>query len=46
VVLSDPESKVARTFIDIASAVACRLSVRNVGAPGSGKRSPKLTTIR
>ncbi|HEX3694745.1 MAG TPA: iron-sulfur cluster carrier protein ApbC [Polyangia bacterium] len=46
VVLADPESKVARVFMDIASAVACRLSVRNVPAPGSGKRSPKLTTIR
>ena len=46
VVLADPESKVARTFLDIARTVACRLSVRNVGAPGGGKRSPKLTTIR
>jgi len=46
VVIGDPESKVARTFMDIARAVACKLSVRNIGAPGSGKRSPKLTTIR
>ena len=46
VVLADPDSKVARIFTDIAMAVACRLSVRNVPAPGSGKRSPKLTTIR
>jgi ATP-binding protein involved in chromosome partitioning len=46
VVLADPDSKVARIFTDIAMAVACKLSVRNVPAPGSGKRSPKLTTIR
>jgi ATP-binding protein involved in chromosome partitioning len=46
VVLSDPQSKVARTFFDIASAVACLLSVRNVPAPGIGIRSAKLTTIR
>jgi len=46
VVLSDPESKVAESFLGMAGAVACALSVRNVPPPGSGKRSSKLTLIR
>ena len=46
VVLADPDAKVSRVFMDIAAAVACLLSVRNMPEPGSGKRSPKLTTIR
>jgi ATP-binding protein involved in chromosome partitioning len=46
VVVADPGSKVAEAFLAIASAVACALSVRNVPAPGSGKRSSKLTLIR
>jgi ATP-binding protein involved in chromosome partitioning len=46
VVLADPGSKVAETFLGIATAVACALSVRNIPAPGSGKRSSKLTLIR
>jgi ATP-binding protein involved in chromosome partitioning len=46
VVLADPSSKIAETFLAIASTVACQLSVRNVPAPGSGKRSSKLTLIR
>jgi ATP-binding protein involved in chromosome partitioning len=46
VVIADPGSKVAEAFLGIASAVACALSVRNVPAPGSGKRSSKLTLIR
>jgi hypothetical protein len=37
---------VANIFLSIASAVACKLSVRNVPEPGSGKRSSKLTLIR
>jgi ATP-binding protein involved in chromosome partitioning len=46
VVLADPGSKVSEIFLGIASAVACALSVRNLPAPGSGKRSSKLTLIR
>jgi hypothetical protein len=46
VVLSDPESPVAKSFIKIASDVACALSVRNIPEPGSGKRSSKLALIR
>jgi ATP-binding protein involved in chromosome partitioning len=46
VVLADPSSKVAETFLSIASTVACLLSVRNVPVPGAGKRSSKLTLIR
>ena len=46
VVVSDPGSKVSQIFLEIASTVACALSVRNVPAPGSGKRSSKLTLIR
>ena len=46
VVVSDPGSKVSEIFLQIASTVACALSVRNVPAPGSGKRSSKLTLIR
>ena len=46
VVIADPASQVARTFVGIAEAVACALSVRNTPEPGSGKRSSKLTLIR
>ena len=46
VVVSDPKSKVSQIFLEVASTVACALSVRNVPAPGSGKRSSKLTLIR
>lgn len=46
VVLSDPGSKVAEIFMDMASQVACALSVRNTPIPGAGKRSSKLTLIR
>jgi ATP-binding protein involved in chromosome partitioning len=46
IVIGDPQSKIAGTFMTIASAIACQLSVRNVPAPGTGKRSAKLTMIR
>jgi ATP-binding protein involved in chromosome partitioning len=46
VTLAEPDSPVAALFMSIASAVACRLSVRNVPEPGTGKRSSKLTLIR
>lgn len=46
VVLADPGSQVARIFHQMASAVACQLSVRNTPEPGTGKRSSKLTLIR
>jgi ATP-binding protein involved in chromosome partitioning len=46
VVISDPGSKVSEIFMDIATQVACALSVRNAPIPGAGKRSSKLTLIR
>jgi ATP-binding protein involved in chromosome partitioning len=46
VVLADPGSRVSQIFLEMASTVACALSVRNLPAPGSGKRSSKLTLIR
>ena len=46
VVLSNPESPVAKSFVKIATDVACALSVRNIPEPGSGKRSSKLALIR
>ena len=46
VVIGEPASQVARIFHDIASTVACLLSVRNTPDPVSGKRSAKLTLIR
>jgi ATP-binding protein involved in chromosome partitioning len=46
VVLSDPGSKVAELFMDMARTIACQLSVRNTPVPGAGKRSSKLTLIR
>ena len=45
-VLAEPSSQVARIFHDIASRVACNLSVRNSPDPTTGKRSSKLTLIR
>jgi ATP-binding protein involved in chromosome partitioning len=46
VVLSDPGSRVAEIFLDVARTIACQLSVRNTPIPGAGKRSAKLTLIR
>jgi ATP-binding protein involved in chromosome partitioning len=46
VTLADPTSAIAKTFMSIATTVACALSVRNTPEPGSGKRSSKLTLIR
>ncbi len=46
VVVRDPGSKVAEIFARIAADIACQLSVRNSPAPGTGKRSSKLTLIR
>lgn len=46
VVLSQPKSKAAEVFLNIAGELACALSVRNRPAPGSGIRSGKLTMIR
>jgi ATP-binding protein involved in chromosome partitioning len=42
VVLAAPDSKVAQTFLSVASQIACALSVRNVPPPGAGIRSSKL----
>lgn len=46
VVLADPKSQVASIFHQMASTVACALSVRNTPDPASGRRSSKLTLIR
>jgi len=46
VVLSAPESPIAKSFVKIATDVACALSVRNIPEPSSGKRSSKLALIR
>jgi hypothetical protein len=46
VTLADPDSAIAKTFLAIAGTVACRLSVRNIPEPSSGKRSSKLALIR
>lgn len=46
VVLADPDSPVARVFVDIAQKVACALSVRNLPDPGVAKRSSKLSVLR
>ncbi len=46
VVLADPGGRIAEIFLDLASKVACQLSVRNTPVPGAGKRSSKLTLIR
>jgi ATP-binding protein involved in chromosome partitioning len=44
--LAEPDSPAAATFLEIARKVACALSVRNMPEPGSGKRSSKLSLIR
>ena len=46
VTLSHPDSAVAKSFLKIASDVACALSVRNLPEPGTGKRSSRLALIR
>jgi len=46
VILSQPDSAIAKSFLTIATNVACMLSVRNIPEPGSGKRSSKLALIR
>ena len=46
ITLARPDSAVARSFMSIASTVACSLSVRNIPEPSTGKRSSKLTLIR
>jgi ATP-binding protein involved in chromosome partitioning len=46
VTLSHPESAVAKSFVKIATDVACALSVRNLPEAGTGKRSSKLALIR
>jgi ATP-binding protein involved in chromosome partitioning len=46
VVLSEPDSDVARAFRAIAEKVACSLSVRNLPDPGTAKRSSKLSVMK
>jgi hypothetical protein len=46
VTLSHPDSAIAKSFVSIATDIACKLSVRNIPEPGSGKRSSKLALIR
>ncbi|HET6151037.1 MAG TPA: Mrp/NBP35 family ATP-binding protein [Polyangia bacterium] len=46
ITLANPDSAVARSFLEIAKTVACALSVRNIPEPGTGKRSSRLALIR
>jgi ATP-binding protein involved in chromosome partitioning len=46
IVLAEPESPVAQTFVAIARKVACALSVRNLPDPGTAKRSSKLSVLK
>jgi ATP-binding protein involved in chromosome partitioning len=46
IVLAEPDSEVARAFIDIAQRLACAISVRNLPDPGSAKRSSRLSVLR
>ncbi len=46
IVLAEPDSPVARTFVAIAGQVACALSVRNLPDPGTAKRSSKLSVLK
>jgi ATP-binding protein involved in chromosome partitioning len=46
IVLAEPESEVARTFLGMARRLACALSVRNLPDPGTAKRSSKLSVLK
>jgi ATP-binding protein involved in chromosome partitioning len=46
IVLAEPESPVAQTFLHIARRLACGLSVRNLPDPGTAKRSSKLSVLK
>jgi ATP-binding protein involved in chromosome partitioning len=45
-VLAEPTSPVAQTFVSIAQQVACALSVRNLPEPGTAKRSSRLSVLK
>jgi ATP-binding protein involved in chromosome partitioning len=46
IVLAEPESPVARTFVAMARRLACALSVHNLPDPGTAKRSSKLAVLK
>lgn len=46
IVLSLPDSPIAKVFSDLAGRVACALSVRNLPDPGTAKRSSKLSVLK
>ena len=46
IVLAEPDSPVAQTFVAMAGQVACALSVRNLPDPGTAKRSSKLSVLK
>ncbi len=46
IVLAEPESAVAQTFVGIARQIACAMSVRNLPDPGTAKRSSKLSVLK
>jgi ATP-binding protein involved in chromosome partitioning len=45
-VLAEPSSPAAQTFIAIAQQVACALSVRNLPDPGTARRSSRLSVLK
>ena len=46
IVLAEPESEIAQTFLGIARRLACAMSVRNLPDPGTAKRSSKLSVLK
>jgi ATP-binding protein involved in chromosome partitioning len=46
IVLAEPDSPVAQTFLAIARRLACAISVRNLPDPGTAKRSSKLSVLK
>jgi ATP-binding protein involved in chromosome partitioning len=46
IVLAEPESPVAQSFIAIARRLACAMSARNLPDPGTAKRSSKLAIMK
>jgi ATP-binding protein involved in chromosome partitioning len=46
IVLAEPNSEVAQSFLAIARRLACAISVRNLPDPGTAKRSSKLSVLK
>jgi ATP-binding protein involved in chromosome partitioning len=46
IVLASPDSSIAKVFEEMASRVACALSVLNLPDPGTAKRSSKLSILK